>query len=175
MVDLILRPSTLVKDKPWALQLRYHESLGETEYATITRVSDETAKEIVRAGKPEFLFNDEPEPVAFVPGTTGLYALRHKSGVYMPDFKGRAGGTYVDPWKRDTHTGTPRLFTTPAAAKQALDWWAKGRVKVQWSYGGFDDFGSGPEMTGLDSEAVEGRLKDDWKVVPVGLHQIDGA
>lgn len=43
MADLILRPSTLVDGKPWALQLRYHESVGPTEYHTITRVSDEMA------------------------------------------------------------------------------------------------------------------------------------
>ena len=58
MADLILRPTALIPGKPWALQLRYHESLGETEYVTIARVSDERAREIVKAGAPFWLFGD---------------------------------------------------------------------------------------------------------------------
>jgi hypothetical protein len=58
MPDLILRPSGLEGGKPWSLQLRYHESLGETEYDTIADVSDEVAREIIRAGKPFWLFGD---------------------------------------------------------------------------------------------------------------------
>lgn len=64
MADLILRPSSLVDGKPWALQLRYHESIGPTEYHTITRVSDEMAKAIVDAGEPFFLFGEPPEEKA---------------------------------------------------------------------------------------------------------------
>lgn len=61
MVDLILRPTGL-SNKPqvrWALQLRYHDCCGETDYATIARVSDPTAREIVRAGAPYWLFGDQ--------------------------------------------------------------------------------------------------------------------
>jgi hypothetical protein len=60
MVDLILRPSSLSADARirWALQLRYHDSCGETEYATLCRVSDATAEEIVRAGGAYWLFDD---------------------------------------------------------------------------------------------------------------------
>ena len=60
MVDLILRPSGLPEsaNKPWSLQLRYHESLGPTEYVTLVHVSDETALEIMRAGKPSWLFGE---------------------------------------------------------------------------------------------------------------------
>lgn len=60
MVDLILRPSGFEEKhkKPWALQLRFHESCGETEYHTLCRVNDETAKEIIRAGAPEWLFGE---------------------------------------------------------------------------------------------------------------------
>ncbi|MDP9590638.1 UNVERIFIED_ORG: putative circularly permuted ATP-grasp superfamily protein [Shinella zoogloeoides] len=64
MPDLILRPSTLVEGKPWALQLRYHESVGPTEYFTITRVSDELGRSIVDAGAPFFLFGDPKEELA---------------------------------------------------------------------------------------------------------------
>lgn len=64
MADLILRPSTLVEGKPWALQLRSHESVGPTEYHSITRVSEEMAKAIVDAGEPFFLFGDPPETAA---------------------------------------------------------------------------------------------------------------
>lgn len=58
MVDLILRPSSLSVDPRirWALQLRYHGSCGETEYATLCRVSDATAEEIVREGGADWLF-----------------------------------------------------------------------------------------------------------------------
>lgn len=61
MPDLILRPSGLIDGKPWALQLRYHEGLGETEYRTIARVSDDVAREIIKAGAPEWLFGDPDE------------------------------------------------------------------------------------------------------------------
>ena len=63
MPDLILRPSGLLKsDNPlWALQLRYHESLGETEYHTIARVSDRVAREIIKAGGAYWLFGDPDE------------------------------------------------------------------------------------------------------------------
>jgi hypothetical protein len=60
MPDLILRPAGGPEPvtKPWALQLRYHESLGETEYTTIARVSDAVAREIIRAGAAFWLFGD---------------------------------------------------------------------------------------------------------------------
>lgn len=58
MPDLILRPSEVHPDRPWALQLRYHESLGETEYHTVARVSEEVAREIVKAGAVRWLLGD---------------------------------------------------------------------------------------------------------------------
>lgn len=60
MVDLILRPSSLSTNPRvrWALQLRYHESCGETEYVTLCRVGDATAQEIARAGEAYWLFDD---------------------------------------------------------------------------------------------------------------------
>jgi len=58
MPDLILRPSDIVSERPWALQLRYHESVGETEYHTLCRVSDYTAREIIKAGDAYWLFGD---------------------------------------------------------------------------------------------------------------------
>lgn len=61
MADLILRPSGRPDPKhKWALQLRSHESLGETEYYTICRVSDEVAEAIESAGAPFYLFG-KPE------------------------------------------------------------------------------------------------------------------
>ena len=60
MVDLVLRPSGLPEkeNKPWALQLRYHECLGPTEYETLCTVNDHNAKEIIRAGKARWLFGE---------------------------------------------------------------------------------------------------------------------
>lgn len=63
MVDLVLRPThgdekaPDTKDK-WSLQLRWHESLGPTEYRTLCRVDDRAAREIIRAGKADWLFGD---------------------------------------------------------------------------------------------------------------------
>jgi len=98
-----------------------------------------------------------------------FYALRRKrDGKLMPGFKGRAGGTYVNPDKPDTHNGTPRLFATPKAAGDALRWWVKGYVRVEWSGQGFDSL-DGPEVSGLRSDPVAGRSADDWEVIPVSL------
>ena len=58
MADLVLRPSTLSPEKPWCLQLRWHECCGPTEYLTVARVSDEVARDIIRAGAPTWLFGD---------------------------------------------------------------------------------------------------------------------
>jgi hypothetical protein len=60
MPDLVLRPSGLHEkhNKPWALQVRAHESSGETEYVTLCRVSDELAKDIMRSGAPTWLFGE---------------------------------------------------------------------------------------------------------------------
>lgn len=58
MSELILRPSSLKPGRPWALQLRYHESCGETEYYTIARVTEETAQEIIKAGAAYWLFGE---------------------------------------------------------------------------------------------------------------------
>ncbi len=60
MADLVLRPSG-IPDRPWSLQLRYHDCCGPTEYLTLTRVSEERAREIVHAGAPFWLFGDPDE------------------------------------------------------------------------------------------------------------------
>jgi hypothetical protein len=58
-VSLILRPSYLTSDKPWALQLRWHDLSG-TDYQTIARVNDETAMNIIAAGRAYWL-SAEPD------------------------------------------------------------------------------------------------------------------
>lgn len=163
MVDLVLRPSGLEDpQRKWSLQLRWHESVGETEYHTLARINDDLADEVIRAGKADYLFSDRAEP------STPLYILRRKKdGVIMPNFKGRAGGTYVDPDDPETHDGLPRLFASKKAAENALVWWVKGKARVLMQ--SFDTFDP-PEPAGLYSDAVEGRSAADWEVVPVGLH-----
>lgn len=54
---LILRPSGLEEkhNKPWSLQLRYHDG-PETNYITLCRVDDDMAQEIIDAGAPSWLF-----------------------------------------------------------------------------------------------------------------------
>ena len=61
MPDLILRPTALIEGKPWALQLRYYESLGEIEYVTLARVTEERAREIIKAGAAFWLFGEPKE------------------------------------------------------------------------------------------------------------------
>ena len=65
VVDLILRPRIVhIQDNPvqrYALQLRYHESLGETEYYDIASVPLNVAQEIVRAGPAIWLFGEPKE------------------------------------------------------------------------------------------------------------------
>lgn len=57
---MILRPSSLSADPRvrWALQLRYHDSCGETENVALCRMSDATAEEIARAGGAYWHFDD---------------------------------------------------------------------------------------------------------------------
>lgn len=100
-----------------------------------------------------------------------FYAIQRKSdGRLMPGFKGRAGGTYINPDKPDTHNGTPRLFTSAKAAGDALRWWVKGRVRKEWSGMSGSPFDlDPPEVTGLYSDPVAGRSADDWEIIPVSL------
>lgn len=58
MPTLILRPSGIEEkyDKPWSLQLRYHNSVGPTQYHTLCHVNDETAQQIVEAKGATWLF-----------------------------------------------------------------------------------------------------------------------
>jgi hypothetical protein len=60
MVDLVVRQggSVFPDGKNWALQLRYHEASGETEYYPVARVTKEMAKEILNAGAPFALYED---------------------------------------------------------------------------------------------------------------------
>lgn len=59
MADLILRPSGLPEraNRPWSLQLRDHGP-AETSYDTLCRVDDDTARAIVWAGAPSWLFGE---------------------------------------------------------------------------------------------------------------------
>lgn len=62
MPDLVLRPSGQPDPKrAWSLQLRSHESLGETEYYTVARVSEGVAREIIKAGAAFWLFGEPKE------------------------------------------------------------------------------------------------------------------
>jgi hypothetical protein len=61
MADLILRPSGR-PDKPWSLQLRIHGP-AETDYATLWRGDENTARLIAGAGAVVWLFG-EPDAIA---------------------------------------------------------------------------------------------------------------
>lgn len=78
----------------------------------------------------------------------------------MPQFEGRAGGTYVDPF---TSKMPPRLFATTLAAKNALKWWSKGRYVRSHVTGGFDD----PYIDdSFKTTPVEGRDVSQWEIRP---------
>ena len=105
--------------------------------------------------------------------TDPLFILRRDDGKVMPGFKGRAGGTYVDPDDPTTHNGLPRLFRTAKAAGEALRWWVAGKVYMEGGSGrhdfGFDDE---PDYGIGGQKPVEGRNANDWKVIPVLLTEI---
>jgi hypothetical protein len=61
MVDLIIRKCGLSKEKPFVLQLRYHESYGEVEYYHIAQITERVAREIIAAGGAFWLFGDPDE------------------------------------------------------------------------------------------------------------------
>lgn len=63
MADLILRPNGFTVGRPYAFQIRKHESLGEVEYTTICYVSEALAREIVATGQAYWLFG-EPKALA---------------------------------------------------------------------------------------------------------------
>lgn len=92
-----------------------------------------------------------------------MFALRHiATGTYMPDKKGGAGGTYVEPFlKRRRQTTTPRLFSRASDAKAALAWWAEGRVRTAYD----DEWGK--EIVGVTP--VPERNAAEWEVVAVEL------
>lgn len=70
MVSLIIRPSGLENpEKAWSLQLRYHDLCG-TDYVTLCRVDDSTAREIIDAGPAAWLFGE--------PNWADIYVERKK-------------------------------------------------------------------------------------------------
>jgi hypothetical protein len=92
------------------------------------------------------------------------FALRRKDGVFMPDIKGKNGGTFVDPDQRHTHRGTPRLFARAQDARATLREWVKGtRSLIGDDWGHFETTKIVP---------VEGRSADDWSVIEVELKEV---
>ena len=89
MPDLILRPSEAVPGKPWALQLRWHECLGETEYHGLGRLDDGTARAVAAAGPPAWL-SGEPSDTG-EPGPDGEDA---RPGLFLRP----AGGEFPGKW-----------------------------------------------------------------------------
>lgn len=87
-----------------------------------------------------------------------MYAIRKKgTNEFLPGYTGRTGGTYVEP----SATEPPRLFKTLNAAKQALNWWAKGKVVLHYDYNG--------ELVDMKSVPVRGRQINDFEIVAVAM------
>lgn len=103
-----------------------------------------------------------------MPGDPRQYfALQHTSGIFMPQFEGRAGGTHIDPFYAVHQRMPVRLFTTELAASNALKWWAKGAVSRKES--SMDDFyGEGYCEETIDPKP--NRIAAEWTVVPVKVN-----
>lgn len=90
MASLILRPSGLPErvNRPWSLQLRHHGP-AETSYDTLARVDDDTARAIVDAGAPSWLFG-EPDwkARADARGLERARALREQADAIERDVRG---------------------------------------------------------------------------------------
>lgn len=84
-----------------------------------------------------------------------FWVIKHKpTGWYMPELKkGMGGYTGHTPVDITSGEGTPRLFTTPRGAKNALTLWLKGRTTVTVSQ----------TTCGLFDESLE----EDFKTTPV--------
>jgi len=94
MPDLILRPSTVLAHKPWALQLRYHGGGAETEYVTIARLSLQRANDIVTAGAATWLCGEPAEDTPSARSTSD--ALRRATGKLIDRLAGTAWGDRGD-------------------------------------------------------------------------------
>jgi hypothetical protein len=60
MTDLILRKDNKVPDKPYHLQLRFHDCIGPTEYQHLCFCDADTAQAIVDAGKAYWFCGESP-------------------------------------------------------------------------------------------------------------------
>ena len=94
MPDLVLRPSTVLAHKPWALQLRYHGGGAETEYVTIARLSLQRANDIVTAGAATWLCGEPAEDTPSARSTSD--ALRRATGKLIDRLAGTAWGDRGD-------------------------------------------------------------------------------
>jgi hypothetical protein len=94
MPDLVLRPSTVLAHKPWALQLRYHDGGAETEYVTIARLSLQRANDIVTAGAATWLCGEPAEDTPSARSTSD--ALRRATGKLIDRLAGTAWGDRGD-------------------------------------------------------------------------------
>jgi hypothetical protein len=77
MPDLVLRRSTVIAHKPWALQLRFHDGGAETEYVTIARLNEQRARDVVAAGAATWLHG---EPTTGTPAAHLTSSMQTQGG-----------------------------------------------------------------------------------------------
>jgi hypothetical protein len=94
MPDLVLRPSSVLAHKPWALQLRDHGGGTETEYVTIARLGLQRAKDTVAAGAATWLCREPAEDTP--PARPTSDALRRAAGMLIDRLAGTAWGDRGD-------------------------------------------------------------------------------
>lgn len=93
-----------------------------------------------------------------------FFALRRNDGVYMPDIKGCAGGTFINPDDPRTHRKQPRLFRRKQDAALALRYWVVGRrITIGDDYGHF-----------IQHKIVRdtSRHAADWSIIEVELKEV---
>jgi hypothetical protein len=93
---------------------------------------------------------------------TRYYVIRQKSTGYLFPRTGR-GST----WAEFAEGGSPRLFTTTAAAKNCLAWWLAGATMNNNSYGYDGDYDVCLETTKRPE-----RIASDYEIVLAELNVI---
>lgn len=97
-----------------------------------------------------------------------VWAIRQKStGHFLPHFKGRAGGSWVEP----TPDCVPRLFRSARDARLSLGRWLEGHYKMTYTNRSGDIFGE-DEWQELEVTPVEGRTSDDMEIVEFELVEV---
>jgi hypothetical protein len=95
------------------------------------------------------------------------WVIKHiPTGSYFPlsSRGGKRGSTYINlPFK-----GIPRLFSKHGAATITLDWWLKGRAKVDYDN---DGDGSSYAVGAIQGNGDPNRISSDMEIIAIELKE----